>query len=842
MREFQNGNSFHNNEGKLLVGRVTFYKKGTSVKESIYNNDGAVIANPIYTNQIGQTAQQVFLGDTDYTISFEQYIGNGNMETDTDERHWLFQYSVDNLYKTIKVDVDSKGLQVINTIEDLRKTNPTAVEESNGNRIVLLAGYNTAGDKPSVQYVWNSDSIDSDNGGDVIKVNDITVGRWCLINDFDNGLDVRHFGVFPAASAIQTTVGQNYQIQSANQYAAKLGVTLVFPSSNETALSYYRVNNQTISNVVPNGHCRFVTIDGATIYLADNVEYIDIDKDDGFAGVINVYGKNIQSSVLKDNVTVHPSSKLVVVGNLISNYSMEYSDIIIDMRTDFEWLSYGNNPLELDNCVIEGAGGFDDPMHGLILKNMTVKEEWFGPNFDWDNLTVENCIIDIHNFHNVKYYIAAKNQQNDSNYGDLRGYTFDEEDKILGNFYIKNANGVIHSNIINVNGTFENCNIETYAQFGNLELKDSSIKTNSRSISSLKASNSTIDTGGAGGLNWDLSFCTVLSPNLYVMNLIGRFCRFNQTLTCMSDSELYDCVIPNDLVLGYATTASNKATIQRNTIGGNVHYTVYNNMEAIFTDNVINGQIKWDLIESRMTGRAKVVNFVAIRNKTVGPLIDWTNTSTWFIDDDRAHNYFIDEELSYDFQLACNQKIATTFDYTGNDLEYMTFDDFTTDISIMTGANVLVPVNAFGTTHIKPIKINMSWDETEIPGATFDAYIHKDPNSTQPEKWTYFWSTTAKYGKNPNSKQWITQSDNRIVAIPKYNSVPEYKNINDLTYAAVANGKKLFRFCPFIAEKNTRHIIPSSTATYQVDQYVVVNGQKPADTIHFHVTTTESYH
>lgn len=107
MRAFDQRNSYLDDELKPLVGRVTFYKLHTSEIEDILDKDGQPLANPVYTNTLGQTNVQVFLKDnTDYTISFEKYIGNGDYTDEEDIDNWLFLYSCDNLWDVYSMQVE----------------------------------------------------------------------------------------------------------------------------------------------------------------------------------------------------------------------------------------------------------------------------------------------------------------------------------------------------------------------------------------------------------------------------------------------------------------------------------------------------------------------------------------------------------------------------------------------------------------------------------------------------------------------------------------------------------------------------------------------------------------
>ena len=65
MRAFDNWNSYLNNDGNLLHGKIRFCNKGTTDNIAIYNRDGIAIRNPEYTDIIGRTEYQVFVDNVE---------------------------------------------------------------------------------------------------------------------------------------------------------------------------------------------------------------------------------------------------------------------------------------------------------------------------------------------------------------------------------------------------------------------------------------------------------------------------------------------------------------------------------------------------------------------------------------------------------------------------------------------------------------------------------------------------------------------------------------------------------------------------------------------------------
>ena len=241
MRNFGNNYSWLDTEGRPLVGRVSFYKLHTTEPELITDYSGTALPNPIFTNAIGQTVQQVFLQDgKDYTVVFEKYIGEADMTQDPD--NWLFQYSSDNIYDDYRAVFETGFIPVISTVADLRGVNPddVPVAPNSDKKFIQLIGYYDAGDKPAVYYVYDAESTASIDNGSVIG--STYGGRWLLVNYMDD-MDVRHFGIF-GTQTVEPSSTIPEMIQVASDYVRDRGQSLYFPCINGE-LTWYpvRYNN-----------------------------------------------------------------------------------------------------------------------------------------------------------------------------------------------------------------------------------------------------------------------------------------------------------------------------------------------------------------------------------------------------------------------------------------------------------------------------------------------------------------------------------------------------------------------------------------------------------------------
>ncbi len=406
MRMFDNRNSWLDDEGKPLLGRVKFCKLHTTILENIYNMNGTVVyANPQYTNTIGQLQYQVFLKDnTDYTVRFQKYVGNGDMTEDQD--NWLDVYTCDDIWNTYGVEVDSTTFQLVNNITDLRNTDPSTITTRDNHKVIILGGYNVIGDKPQVMYIWNPNNTDSDNGGDVIKVNNISNGRWELVNNFGpNGVDVRHFGVFGADSKADATDLMSIRINTANQYASYNSIPLYFPSIN--GLTWYKMNGLNLYKAVFAEETR---VFGNTNYpniitMFDENGYLDVYTDAGYKAVFTIRGPTVRTSwgVNSDNCIFEPSYKLIVDSAINTNHR-DFSNIIVE-------LIHETSNLQFDNCEIHSVNKLGDYIY---FRNGKITESMFTFTTDYDTITITNdVVVDIDDWPTTWKWLHLRTQQPD---------------------------------------------------------------------------------------------------------------------------------------------------------------------------------------------------------------------------------------------------------------------------------------------------------------------------------------------------------------------------------------------------------------------------------------------
>lgn len=419
MRAFDTWNSYLDNDGNLLHGKVRFCRKGTTDNITIYNSDSTAIRNPEFTDMLGRTEYQVFLdSDENVTAYYYKYVGTGDMmqwpAEDYDPSRWAYQYSSDNMDPTSTVNITSDTAQGCGTMTDLRAVNPDDVPTVNSAKLMWLYGYYNAGDTSPVLYVWDSASLDSDDGGATIMSNHAPGrGRWKLATR-ELHFDVRHFGIFPIDDMYSTDTSYTSQIANCAAYLDKVGCDAWFPSLNNERSWYLFDGTNTFAikgDIYISDEVRFQCKTGTTGTIISAKEIHKTTPDLFVSSVNNGTGTLradwMNISWVGGNVTGDAR-----VGWVIDSSS--YPRIIEGKEVKF--LTNGNGSLQLDNCQITSNKKITGK---ILIKNSVIKTDFFADDYDWSFLTSVGNTILLDNCKDANTYILLKNKQYESDYGDL---------------------------------------------------------------------------------------------------------------------------------------------------------------------------------------------------------------------------------------------------------------------------------------------------------------------------------------------------------------------------------------------------------------------------------------
>lgn len=440
MRNFDNYEQIHDNEGNLLIGKLVFCRKGTTTPEPVYawdseHNDYVAINPEVLININGRPDQQIFLSDTDYTIYVYKYIGSGEMDQDSEENNWLAQYSFNNLYLTFAVDIKTDSPYLVSNMAELQETDPAEVGVTAGKTLVCLGGYNALGDCQPVFYYWDNLSTKMANGVDIVAVTGISVGRWLLVNTFTEiGFDVRHAGCFAEKTAAETSINQSYAIQRADNYALKYGLKIVFPDLFSDTYSYYLLTHLIVnSEVVAADGVKLLTTTSATLNfvseenLKKKVPFILHDAT--YNGTWSIKGETIRTAYFENQEslantnwppTITANKKYIYDASFncygaTPNISLSGKEVVFNLLLE-------NERYTLTNCKIGSLGKIK---RYCSFTNCEINGGIFDPSLTYDDIwknNFSNCVSDIDTWSDVNKYVMFKASQGDDNI-DLQGKT-----------------------------------------------------------------------------------------------------------------------------------------------------------------------------------------------------------------------------------------------------------------------------------------------------------------------------------------------------------------------------------------------------------------------------------
>lgn len=416
MRQFDTYQSYLDNVGDVLVGRVRFCNLDGSMA-SIYDVNGNPLGNPILTDNSGRISSQVFLDDHDYLVFFEKYVGHASMTEETEPDDWEETGSAVNRYNTVGVKVDVEaGFQSVDTIDKLKKLDPRASAP-----IVGLLGYYSAGDKPLVFYRWDDGCTAASDDGSVVStdVDGVDEGKWVVIPSFDY-LDVRHFGAFPKSTSTEDSI-QRLAIQSASAYANKIGVRLYF-YSDKTRFNY-DVSGLTLNNVDCSGNV-MLFIAGNDDAILTNVKnaFCKGNVNEAGEGRMIVRGKELRTSFNANSsvsVVLEPEQKIIFDTEYLIENGCEFTGVEVSLEVD-----HGTRYSRFERCFFTGAGKFKKETL-LTFRYCEIRQSMF-EDFDSGFLNLEGCYTNINEWSDMGKYIDF--MVDTRNYDiDLYGRTIDND-------------------------------------------------------------------------------------------------------------------------------------------------------------------------------------------------------------------------------------------------------------------------------------------------------------------------------------------------------------------------------------------------------------------------------
>lgn len=382
MRNFDLWNRYLDNQGNPLHGCVQFMVKDGNTIAPIFDSDGTALDNPQLTDIYGRTQHQVFINE-DVVAYFYAYIGNGTWTTEldidtSDQTKWTLQYTIES-QNTLSMNITTDSLICIPTINALRNLDINSVPSLDTVKSITLLGYNALGDKEPINYYWNPESTETDNGGSIIKSSNLLTGRWIMVQPTEH-CDSRHFGVFPSNS--RNMSDQTYGIIKLFEYCQDNGIKPFFNGDGDYV--WFRYGN--------------INVTANKIDISKGVKFRDEGKntitgewsnDPLFEGKTNVVAKNVK---LSWNAKTYSGYENVVIDEIdLNNRNWQNAHINATVNP-----CYGQN---FNNCTFEenGTFGSNNGSGYNTFNNCTLTSKMF--ILDGDNETTfatgqaTNCVV-----------------------------------------------------------------------------------------------------------------------------------------------------------------------------------------------------------------------------------------------------------------------------------------------------------------------------------------------------------------------------------------------------------------------------------------------------------------
>ena len=414
MRNFDNWIRYQDNDRNPLHGCIQFNVKDGNTVAPIYDSDGTPLANPQVTDTYGRTKHQVFV-DTDVVAYFYKYIGQGvwSSETDidtSDVSKWALQYTSESILNVLS-NIQSDMAVAIANVDALRAVNVDDIPAVNEQKVITLMGYFEQGDKEPINYIWNPESTEQDNGGSVIKSDNLITGRWVMVQPTEH-VDSRHFGAFPSNSSNMDD--QTYQIGQLVTYCYNQGLRPFFNGSNDYGWFKYS-NLNAVSKVIDvSTGTKFMDIGNNTIQGEWNGDPLFNNSN------TTLVAKEVKTS-WGARLFINPEHVIIDSDALLLQTT--YSGCTVDVNaTTGKTLSFINCTVNVNksltgvcsftNCIINSKNLLTA---GSYFVNCKLTEDMFygSPYIHVDG----NCIADFNDFeHKELMWLRIKDQQQQINY------------------------------------------------------------------------------------------------------------------------------------------------------------------------------------------------------------------------------------------------------------------------------------------------------------------------------------------------------------------------------------------------------------------------------------------
>lgn len=652
-RSWDNWNKYTDNDNKPLHGCIMFMVNLGNTVAPIYDKDGTPLNNPQLTDVYGRTQHQVFI-EEDVIAYYYKYIGNGLWYTEqnidpSDNSKWQLQYtSKSELF--INIENESNSTYAVNNIEDLRNINVANVPSVNGYKIITLMGYNVSGDKEPINYIWNSESTEPDDGGAIIAT-DLIKGRWIMVTPTEH-LDVRHYGVFPSNS--QNMLDQTLAIQYALIYANNHGLRLFFDTlTNTQSYHYYKLTNITLNPINQIDLAKGVTFIDTDVTIHSQ-QSIAFNNDpyflNGDTTLYSNYAKASWNIKALNKANTNECGTYIIDSNSSSTTVKSFQDWNVVVNTNITGYTF-------NLCNISGVGLIDTTSFtscnldviGTLGSNCTfnnckLTERMFNGT-PTPQVVNSSCTVDIDDFTNkIEYWMYLITLQNKANI-DFRNHAIPENltirtvnaNRTYSNF-LGNGTNIFDEAGVSHTYTFNNCtgDINLKANWDNntyiFNNCNCNVSVNESFVSrpmTIQSNNSSIN------FTQDLTNATIIakSSNITVQNNYKELNLRDSTLTSIGTVNVGVFTSYNSIILAGLNGVYN-SFIKDSQINKDITTTDNNGKVICYYDN--------NIFNARLTIQASTANSIVqgtwtnnTSSESTPITIDRTNIDL----DDTHHSY-----------------------------------------------------------------------------------------------------------------------------------------------------------------------------------------------------------
>ena len=402
--------------GKPLYGRISFFQKDTNQLDKIYiydENDQLVLCeNPVYTDINGFLEYDVILENKIYTVHQEKYIGDyDDPKTDIRSEMW-----VDDRTYYAGFDIpQGKQDTVVFGYESIADASPSL-------GMITVVGYHTNDDCGARTYVWDENSNDQVDNGQVFGSRLQSGGRWLLVNTLPY-IPSEYYGVYEGhLENMSSLFGASYEYGTNNRIVSPKVIKMKRGDYN-IQTNYSTGRTLLLEDEVDFGSAHTITCKDLQFIGAKNRNPIGNFHFNGSSVEVDSFiFYDLFQMLTSGAKTIHIYDKLNAQTNN-KNASITCSNMTFVGHGSIDYPS-NSYVVTFDNCRFIGESIFS--LHGKIkLKNMPVTDKPFDTIYSAE-IDTTNCSLDIENFLSSDTYVRVAKDMFNLTDIDLQGRTLAE--------------------------------------------------------------------------------------------------------------------------------------------------------------------------------------------------------------------------------------------------------------------------------------------------------------------------------------------------------------------------------------------------------------------------------